>query len=259
MKFMFRISRRWPLVLCASCVVLAAAGCQRKEPTATAAKPASPATAPATSAAPPAPAAETPPAPSNDGVPEGVLRAYVWECSDGQRLVMRNLFREKAIAIDFHDGTRRLDQTASASGVRYADAVVTFWTKGSAATLERQGAPAVKCEERRAQSLREDARVRGVVFRALGNEPGWVLEIGPADKVSFTTNFGEQRSDFAQAQRTATGAVVTYSAQQGTQSIKARLKAERCVDDGEVEFDHVATVEFAGQSYRGCGNRLNPD
>ena len=37
------------------------------------------------------------------------------------------------------------------------------------ATLERQGAPAVTCEERRAESLREDARARGVTFRALGN------------------------------------------------------------------------------------------
>ena len=87
--------------------------------------------------------------------------------------------REKAIAIDFHDGTRRLDQTVSASGVRYADSVVVFWTKGSTATLERQGTPPVQCEERRADSLREDARVRGVVYRGLGNEPGWVLEVGP--------------------------------------------------------------------------------
>ena len=180
------------MVSLAGLALIAAAGCQRKdsahgrnrcgrEPAAATA---------------PAPA----PTPAADEVPAGVLRAYVWHCADGQTLVMRNLIREKAIAIDFHDGTRRLDQTASASGARYADSVMVFWTKGSAATLERKGTPAVRCEERRADSLREDARVRGVVYRALGNEPGWILEVGPASKLSWTTNYGQDRYDFEQAE-----------------------------------------------------------
>ena len=178
---------------------------------------------------------------------------------DGQTLVMRNLVREQAIAIDFHDGTRRLDQTVSASGARYADSVVVFWTKGSTATLERQGASPVQCEERRADSLREDARARGVVYRALGNEPGWVLEAGPAGRLSWTTNFGQDRFDFEQAQAAiAPDGTTVYTAQQGEVSIRASIKAERCVDDGDVEFDHVVTVESGGQTLRGCGTRLNP-
>ncbi len=92
-------------------------------------------------------------------LPEDVLRAYVWSCDDGQKIVMRNLLREKAIAIDLHDGTRRLEQTASASGARYQDAFVTFWTKGGTATLERRGAPLVKCTELREESMKEDARL----------------------------------------------------------------------------------------------------
>lgn len=242
---------RWQFALCATLAVATTAGCQRKEPTATEA------IAPTTPAAVPVPAPAVTAA--VEEVPEGVLRAYVWECADGQRLVMRNLFRERAIAIDFHDGTRRLDQTVSASGARYADAVAVFWTKGSAATLERQGAPAVTCEERRAESLREDARARGVTFRALGNEPGWVLEVGPGTRLSWTTNYGELRYDFDQAQAATTAGAVTYVAQQGTNAIKATLRNAACVDDGGIEFDHAATVEFEGQLYRGCGSRLNPN
>lgn len=245
------LSSRLLLVTCAAVALIAAAGCQRKEApaveAATAAKPADfvPAAAPA-------------PTPAADEVPEGVLRAYAWQCADGQTLVMRNLLREKAIAIDFHDGTRRLDQTVSASGARYADNVVVFWTKGGTATLERQGAPTVQCEERRAASLREDARVRGVVYRALGNEPGWVLEIGPATRMSWTTNFGQDRHDFEQAQAaTAPDGATVYTAQNEAVAIKATVKAERCVDDGDVEFDHVVTVESGTQTLRGCGTRLN--
>jgi putative lipoprotein len=226
------------------------AACQRQPP-------AEPAVATPEPAAAPAPAA-APVLAADDELPTGVLRAYVWECADGQTLVMRNLFREKAVAIDFHDGTRRLDQAISASGAKYADAVVSFWTKGSTATLERQGTAPVQCEERRAASLREDARVRGVVYRALGNEPGWVLEVGPASRLSWTTNWGQDRFDFEQAQATtAPDGATVYTAQQGDVSIRASIKAGRCVDDGEVEFDHVVTVESGGQTLRGCGTRLN--
>jgi membrane-bound inhibitor of C-type lysozyme/uncharacterized membrane protein len=244
---------RLSIATLAAIALVAAAGCQRKEaPTAETSAEAKPAAAVPT--APPASVAS----PTTDEVPEGVLRAYVWQCADGQTLVMRNLFREKAIAIDFHDGTRRLDQTASASGARYADGVVVFWTKGSTATLERQGSPPVQCDERRADSLREDARVRGVVYRALGNEPGWILEIGPADRLSWTTNFGQDRHDFEQASATtAPDGTITYTARNDASTIKATIKAERCVDDGEVEFDHVVTVESGGQTLRGCGTRLN--
>jgi membrane-bound inhibitor of C-type lysozyme len=244
---------RWTLTLGVTALLFGAAGCQRKQAPAPDAASTPEVAAPAAPpAAPAAPAAGN----ASDEPPAGTLRAYVWYCADGQKLVMRNLFREKAVAIDFHDGTRRLDQTISASGARYADAVAVFWTKGSAATLERQGVPAVKCEERRAESLVEDARARGVNFRAVGNEPGWVLEIGPAGRISWTTNYGELRYDFETSQPATTGEVTTYTAQQGTNSIKATVKAERCVDDGDVEYSHVATVEFEGQTYRGCGLEL---
>jgi membrane-bound inhibitor of C-type lysozyme len=227
------------------------AACQRQPP-------AEPAVTTPEPAAAPVPAAD-PVAAADDELPTGVLRAYVWECADGQTLVMRNLFREKAVAIDFHDGTRRLDQAISASGARYADAVATFWIKGSTATLERQGTAPVQCEERRAASLREDARVRGVVYRATGNEPGWVLEVGPAAQLSWITNFGSEThaydTSLESAESGGTGRV--FTAGEGDQAIRVTVRQERCIDDGEVEHDHAATVEFGGQTLRGCGTRLN--
>jgi membrane-bound inhibitor of C-type lysozyme len=245
---------RLALVVGASTLLLGTAACQRQPAPAADAGGTAPAVAPPAASSPAAPAPAT--GDARDEPPAGALRAYVWYCADGQKLVMRNLFREKAIAIDFHDGTRRLDQTMSASGARYADAVAAFWIKGSAATLERQGAPLVKCEERRAESLVEDARARGVEFRAVGNEPGWVLEVGPAGRISWTTNFGAERFDFDRSQSTAAEGAQRYTAQQGMNAIGVTVRAERCVDDGEVEFGHSASVEFAGQTYRGCGLEL---
>ena len=67
-----------------------------------------------------APTAETPAAvpPADVAPPEGVLRAYVWDCDGGLTLSMKNLYREDAVTLDMHEGPRKLPQVVSASGAR---------------------------------------------------------------------------------------------------------------------------------------------
>lgn len=197
----------------------------------------------------------------DEAPPEGALRVYVWRCEDGRKLTMRNLFRERAIEIDLDEGTQRLDQTVSASGVRYANEgeAVVFWTKGDTARVERHGALPVPCRELRAESLREDARARGVIYRALGNEPGWTLEIGPDGTLDWTTNYGEERHVFEDAVETAGGDLTSrrFTASSAAQSIAVTVRVEPCTDDAGVAFDYAATIEFAGGTLRGCAVRLN--
>jgi putative lipoprotein len=190
--------------------------------------------------------------------PEGVLRAYAWQCTDGQEILMRNLLRERAITIGLPDGEHRLEQTVSASGARYAnaDATIVFWTRGDTATLERRGSAVVPCRERRADSLREDARLRGVIYRALGNEPGWTLEIGPQTRLDWVTLYGAERHAFTTSTATVTSDGISYTAGQGANSIKVAIRAGRCVDDGEIAYDYTATVEFRGTAYPGCASKL---
>jgi membrane-bound inhibitor of C-type lysozyme len=238
-----RTARLAMLTIAATIVLLA--GCQRQHEPA---------------ASPPAPTAARTPAPiaaADDAPPAGVLRAYVWRCDDGQTLRMRNLFREKAVAIDLHEGTRKLPQVVSASGARYEDDVVIFWTKGSTATFERKGAPAVKCQEVRAQSLLEDARVRGVLYVGAGNEPGWTVEIGPGRALVWVTNYGQERHAYPDA--VASGDAVSgliYEATDAAAAIKVTVRQQPCQDDmAALPFDYQVIVESGGRTYRGCGNR----
>ena len=198
----------------------------------------------------PAPALET------DAPPEGVLRVYVWECDGGLTLTMKNLFRENAITIGLHEGARRLPQVRSASGARYADDTVSFWTKGQTAMFERKGEPAINCRESRAKSLDADARERGVSYRGQGNEPGWTLEIGPGQSLTYETNYGQERHEFENVttQAGADARVTVYRGQHGDMPIKVTVAKEACRDDmsGD-DFDHRFVVEFGGQTYRGCG------
>jgi membrane-bound inhibitor of C-type lysozyme len=204
------------------------------------------------------PPTTTEPAPTvlpDDGLPDGVLHAYVWECDGDLTLNVRNLFREDAVTIALHEGERKLPLVVSASGAKYADDTITFWTKGNEATFERKGTPAVNCREVRAKSLLADARVRGVAYRGTGNEPGWMVEIGPATRLLFVTNFGEERHEFGDASTPGadSSGVTVFTARHGNEEITVTVAREACIDDmSGAEFDHRMVVEFAGQSLRGC-------
>jgi len=235
------------LLACAA----ALAGCSRKaDETPAASQPASPAATTIQQAAP-EPAA----APVED-VPEGVLLAYVWDCDDSTSVTMKNLFREKAIVLDLHEGPRHLPQVLSASGAKYDDGSVSFWTKGDTAVLERKGSAVVNCRENRSRSLVADARARGVAYRGQGNEPGWVLEITPPATIVFNTNFGQERHEFQGA--TVTGDAASgaeYRAANGDVQIAVTVTREPCLDDmAGTPFDYSFVLQFGGRTYRGCGN-----
>jgi membrane-bound inhibitor of C-type lysozyme/uncharacterized protein YndB with AHSA1/START domain len=231
----------------------ALSGCSRKtDETPAADQPAAPAAATAQHAA-----SKATVAPAED-VPEGVLLAYVWDCEDGTSLAMKNLLREKAIVLDLHEGPRNLPQVVSASGAKYDDGSVSFWTRGDTAMFERTGGAVVNCRENRARSIVADARARGVAYRGQGNEPGWVLEISPPDAIVFNTNYGQERHAFQGV--TVTGGAASsaeYRAATGDMQIAVTVTLEPCRDDmAGTQFDYSFIVQFGDRTYRGCGNDM---
>jgi uncharacterized membrane protein len=220
-----------------------------------------PAAAEPVAAPEPSPVAQaTPPSADSDVLPpEGVLRAYVWNCDGGLTVKMKNLYRENAITLEMHEGPRKLPQVVSASGAKYSDGSLTFWTKGDSATFERQGSAPVQCREARYESLLADARERGVTYRGRGNEPGWTVEIGPGARLEFVTAYGQERHVFDAATETvgeAAGSRV-FSATHGDQGIKVTVSREACADDMSGEaFDHGMVVEYGESTLRGCATAL---
>jgi uncharacterized membrane protein len=230
--------------------MLIAAGCQ-KSPDQQSKTAATPESAAPTATAPPV--AGEPAA----ALPDGLLRAYFWECDRDVTLVMRNLLEEKAVGLQIHGETHKLPQVVAADGAKYSDGDFTFWTRGDTATFQRGTGPEVACREVRAKSLVEDARARGVLYRGRGNEPGWTLEVGPNDRLQFVTMFGEQKFEFAGATVTNVDGTTVYAAQAGDDAIKVSVKQEACKDDMSGEpFDHSMVVEHGGRTLRGCAVAL---
>lgn len=181
------------------------------------------------------------------------LQAYVWNCADGQTIRMRNLLRENAITIERHEGGRKLPRVVSASGAKYSDGSLTFWTKGDTAVLERAGSPIVDCRQDRHGSMIADAQVRGVAFRGTGHEPGWTVEIGPRDRLELVMTEDDEHHAFDGTVEGSDGGARTYTATRDDESIRVTLTAEPCTDDASGwTFDHRMVVEYGGRTYRGC-------
>jgi uncharacterized membrane protein len=241
-----------PLRVCVAAgalLAIFATGCRPKSPSEQAETPAG--STPPVSASPMSTAAPEP--------PPGVLRAYYWTCEGGLEFVARNLWRENAMTLELHEGAKRLERVPSASGTKYANASIEFWTKGGAGTFERKPAAPVKCTENPARSLLEDARARGVVLRGRGNEPGWILEIGPQQRMAFETRYGNERHVFTNTRASGGPADPSreYTAEEAGQSIRVVVRNETCVDDMSGEtFEYSFAVTYAASTLRGCGDRL---
>jgi putative lipoprotein len=98
-----------------------------------------------------------------------------------------------------------------------------------------------------------------VTYRARGNEPGWLVEVGPGTSLTYLADYGQERHEFDGITRGGedSAGTIVFSGGSGTETIRLALRPETCYDDmsGE-EFDHQAVVEFAGKELRGCGTAL---
>jgi len=94
----------------------------------------------------------------------------VFECSDDFSFLART--GPGAITVWLEDRSQVLGQVRSASGSKYEADTTVFWSKGTQATLTVDGQLYSDCQSVPARVPWEDARRRGVDFRATGNEPG---------------------------------------------------------------------------------------
>ncbi|HET8727046.1 MAG TPA: hypothetical protein VFO41_06005 [Alphaproteobacteria bacterium] len=103
------------------------------------------------------------------------------------------------------------------------------------------------------------ARLRGVDFRAIGQEPGWLVDIEDGERITVLTDYGQSRTIVpAPAPETDGQARTTYFVATGTHTLTVVLEDAPCQDvmSGEA-FPVTVTMELDGQAYRGCGRYLS--
>ena len=116
------------------------------------------------------------------------------------------------------------------------------------------------CHYDRRASIWEHAKLNGVSFRAVGNEPGWVLEIYEGDRLVLSHSYGAETVTATIAERRVSQARRTteYRGQGNGAGIRVTLVGERCLDtmSGET-FPTTVTVVVDETTLNGCGRPLH--
>lgn len=178
------------------------------------------------------------------------LGSTVYQCGDLQ--VLARFAGDSAELWLPEDGIRTLWQGVSASGVRYVDRDLVFWTKGmDSALLELPGQPQVSCTAGPPKAW-HDAAAAGATFRAVGQEPGWLLDVYP-DRLVLAADYGTREVTVPRPARRAAGDTTLYEAGR----LRVTIVAEPCRDAMSGQpYPHTVRVTLDGTTWDGCGMSL---
>jgi uncharacterized membrane protein len=151
-------------------------------------------------------------------------------------------------------------QVQSASGTKYTNGSVTFWRNNNEAVIESEKIKHTGCRNNRARAIWEHAKLNGVDFRGVGNEPGWYLEIRNGESIQFVTNYGDDRYlfDNPQLRSDPTTRETVYRAVSPGHRLEVLLKGETCQDSmADESYETRVRVDLDGRIYQGCGKPLH--
>jgi uncharacterized lipoprotein YbaY/uncharacterized membrane protein len=148
-----------------------------------------------------------------------------------------------------HSGGRQwsLTRQPSASGARYVaadDPTTIWWNKGERAQLTIAGRDHPECRL---------AVPDQPFLRALGNEPGWLLELGD-DTAMLVTDYGRQRVALPVAITASSATHTLHVGRDAGRRIAVAVHDRPCTDtmSGAV-FPYTVEIELDGTRHTGCG------
>ena len=106
-------------------------------------------------------------------------------------------------------------------------------------------------------SVCDKARLRGVSFRAIGQEPGWLLEITTGIEILLVTDYGENRNSYPYAEPRVRQEErrTEYLLNNGDLVIEIRDKP--CMDSMSGErFSVSVKITTVQRTLEGCGRML---
>jgi hypothetical protein len=100
---------------------------------------------------------------------------------------------------------------------------------------------------------------RDTDFRAVGQEPGWLLEIRKAREIRLITDYGADTTvtPVPPAETDSATGARTYRPVAGARDLRVLIQPTACTDamSGE-SYETTVTVTLEGRAYHGCGGPL---
>lgn len=185
-------------------------------------------------------------------------RTFVYQCADNYTFVARMVDDHAWLFLPGQ--TVKLPQLPSGSGINYSDGTISFRSKGEEAMLETARTTHRNCVNNRRLAIWEHAKLNGVDFRGLGNEPGWYLEIRNNESILFVTSYGGERYLFDDPKLISDPAAreTVYRAVSPGHRLEVLLKGATCQDSmADESYETRVRVDLDGSLYQGCGKTLH--
>jgi putative lipoprotein len=183
----------------------------------------------------------------------------VYACPDSVRFSIRP--SGDSVVLSLPERLDTLPRAEAASGARYAAGGVVFWVKGSEASLEAGGASHTRCRGRAVGDPWEEAALLGVGFRAVGQEPGWALDLAEGRWIRYVGDYGATRV-YAASPRQVRGSPegrVVFDAEPDGHALRVEIRQAPCRDAMSGQpFTHVVTVRLDTSTVKGCGRMTHP-
>ena len=198
------------------------------------------------------------PPPSSQKSASTNANTYVYQCSKSYQFVAR--VENDNVWLFLPGQTISLPQVTSASGAKYTNGKITFWSKGEEALLQTPSQTYRNCTNNRRAAISEHAKLNGVDFRATGNEPGWHLEITQGQNILFVTNYGQDHYTFKtpEPETRPDQAQTLYRIQNDHHKLTIMLEGKPCGDTmADESYSTTVTVTLNDKTYLGCGRPLH--
>ena len=115
-----------------------------------------------------------------------------------------------------------------------------------------------QCQLNRRKSIWEDARYRGADLVAMGNEPGWKLEMSLQGDIVYSGDYGMVHFRVPTPPGKQQAGVTIYQVDDGEHDMKLSIEDRPCQDDMAGDhFDATVMLQLDGRQLRGCGMVLH--
>jgi uncharacterized membrane protein len=193
--------------------------------------------------------AAAPAPPASDGA-----ATYVFVCDEQTAYTVRTTEAEAWIFRP--EGTLMLPAVPDALGAKYSDGAFELWIDGQQAQFGESGTELQRCRNDRRRAVWEKAKLDGADFRAVGNEPGWNLEILEGSRIVLIADYGASRVERPLPQPMIDQEARTTRWDAG--ELVVEVIGVPCRDSMSGEsFESTVVVTWGEQTLRGCGRALH--
>ncbi|MDZ7659031.1 MliC family protein [Fodinibius sp.] len=184
-------------------------------------------------------------------------QVFVYNCSDTLQFTAH--VTKDSTWLFLSDTTLKVLPVKAGSGARYEGKSYMYWSKGSEAILQKPQGSFMTCQSVPEERSWAAAKLRGVDFRALGQEPGWFLELKKEGQLKYVGNYGNDTLTVKTPTPEADtqGKRTVYRSKDADQKLKLVIADTPCTDSmSGFDFPQTVMITVNGKTYRGCGRYL---